>query len=200
MIFLLLLLNHVNTQQLEHWAIQRNEEERAADLTEIAYTDAECLAFVDEMSAKSRHFSRRLGRAMRGKPVRIREMTIVLCLVLDHCTLHHSEKVKQYVSNRNMKLENLPRYSPDFDPIELCFSKLRQLLCRLFRESQGNAKRAIGMVLPSITPKDRGGYYGKCGLIDALDHDAEDEDGEMCDGGSCCCMLVDYGRLLGAGR
>ena len=78
-----------------------------------------------------------------------------------------------------MKLENLPRYSPDFDPIELCFSKLRQLLCRLFRESQGNAKRAIGMVLPSITPKDRGGYYGKCGLIDALDHDAEDEDGEM---------------------
>lgn len=179
MIFLLLLLNHVNTQQLEHRAIQRDEEERAADLTEIAYTDAECLAFVDEMSAKSRHFRRRLGRAMRGKPVRIREMTIVLCLVLDNCTLHHSEKVKQYVSNRNIKLENLPRYSPDFNPIELCFSKLRQLLCRLFRESQGNAKRAIGMVLPSITPKDRGGYYGKCGLIDALDHDAEDEDGEM---------------------
>ena len=121
MIFLLLLLNHVNTQQLEHWAIQRNEEERAADLTEIAYTDAECLAFVDEMSAKSRHFRRRLlGRAMRGKPVRIREMTIVLCLVLDNCTLHHSEKVKQYVSNMNIKLENLPRYSPDFNPIELC--------------------------------------------------------------------------------
>ena len=125
MIFLLLLLNYVNTQQLEHWAIQRNEEERAADLTEIAYTDAECLAFVDEMSAKSRHFRRRLlGRAMRGKPVRIREMTSVLCLVLDNCTLHHSEKVKQYVSNRNIKLENLPRYSPDFNPIELCFSKL----------------------------------------------------------------------------
>ena len=47
MIFLLLLLNHVNTQQLEHRAIQRDEEERAADLTEIPYTDAECLAFVD---------------------------------------------------------------------------------------------------------------------------------------------------------
>ena len=82
MIFLLLLLNYVNTQQLEHWAIQRNEEERAADLTEIAYTDAECLAFVDEMSAKSRHFRRRLGRAMRGKPVRIREMTIVIITIV----------------------------------------------------------------------------------------------------------------------
>ena len=134
------------------------------------------------MSAKSRHFRRRLGRAMRGKPVRIREMTIVLCLVLDNCTLHHSEKVKQYVSNRNIKLENLPRYSPDFNPIELCFSKLRELLCRSFRKSQSNAKRAIDMVLPSITPKDMRGYYRKCGLIDAPDHDAKDEaeaDSEM---------------------
>ena len=43
MIFLLLLLNHVNTQQLEHRAIQRDEEERAADLTEIPYTDTKCL-------------------------------------------------------------------------------------------------------------------------------------------------------------
>jgi hypothetical protein len=36
------------------------------------------------------------------------------------------------------------------------------------------------MVLPSITPKDMRGYYHKCGLIEAPDHDAEDEeDGEM---------------------
>jgi hypothetical protein len=64
MLFLLLVLNRVNTWQLEHCAIQRDEEERTAYLTEIAYTDAECLVFVDEMSAKSRHFRRRLGRAM----------------------------------------------------------------------------------------------------------------------------------------
>ena len=55
------------------------------------------------------------------------------------------------------------------------------------------------MVLPSITPKDRGGYYGKCGLIDALDHDAEDEDGEMLMAAvAVACWLIMGGcRVLG---
>ncbi|MBD1846570.1 transposase [Cyanobacteria bacterium FACHB-63] len=49
-------------------------------------------------------------------------------VVMDNLRVHHTERVRQAIEAAGAKLVFLPPYSPDLSPIELCWSKLKQLL------------------------------------------------------------------------
>ena len=47
-------------------------------------------------------------------------------LVQDNARIHHSKKVKEYAKNNNINMVYNPPYSPEFNPIELIFNKLKK--------------------------------------------------------------------------
>jgi transposase len=54
-------------------------------------------------------------------------------IVLDNLTAHKGERVRKLVETRGCRLLFLPSYSPDFNPIEEAFSKIKVLVRRLRR-------------------------------------------------------------------
>ena len=49
-------------------------------------------------------------------------------LVLDNLSTHTGETIRQLIEAQGARLEFLPPYSPDFNPIELCWSKIKTAL------------------------------------------------------------------------
>ena len=58
----------------------------------------------------------------------------------------------------------LPRYSPDFNPIEGVFSKLKAFLRRRAARTQRTLERAIAAGLATITTQDAQGWFRHCGF------------------------------------
>ena len=51
-------------------------------------------------------------------------------VVMDNLTAHKGERVRELIESRGCQLIYLPPYSPDFNPIEEAFAKLKALLLR----------------------------------------------------------------------
>ncbi|KAL5504684.1 hypothetical protein ACEPAH_7347 [Sanghuangporus vaninii] len=87
-------------------------------------------------------------------------------VIMDNCSIHKSDDVRQLIESRGMKLEFLPAYSPDFNPIELAFSLLKSRLQRVpLPEGGGDAAvyaRLYGEVM-SIGVADCCAFYEHCG-------------------------------------
>jgi transposase len=52
-------------------------------------------------------------------------------LVMDNLSAHTGETIRQLIEAQGARLKFLPPYSPDFNPIELCWSKIKTALRRL---------------------------------------------------------------------
>ena len=85
-------------------------------------------------------------------------------VVLDGLGAHRTEKVRELVEARGADLVFLPSYSPDLNPIEEAFSKVKALLVR----KEGARTRealveAIGRALAALTPEDAAGWFAHSG-------------------------------------
>ncbi len=84
-------------------------------------------------------------------------------VVLDGLGAHKTSKVRALVEEREADLLFLPSYSPDLNPIEEAFSKLKGLL----RTAQARTKEALieamGTAISVVTVKDAQGFYEHCG-------------------------------------
>ena len=65
---------------------------------------------------------------------------------------------------RGARLLYLPAYSPDFNPIELAFGKLKAALRRAGARTREALEAAVGGALAAITPADARGFYAHCGF------------------------------------
>ncbi|KAL5534745.1 hypothetical protein ACEPAG_1209 [Sanghuangporus baumii] len=57
-------------------------------------------------------------------------------IVMDNCTIYKAPKIRELIEFRGAKLEYLPTYLPDFNPIELAFSVIKARLQRLGQNEQ----------------------------------------------------------------
>ena len=85
-------------------------------------------------------------------------------VVLDGLGAHTTEKVRELVQARGADLVFLPSYSPDLNPIEEAFSKIKALVVR----KEGARVRealveAIGRALAAVTPEDAAGWFAHAG-------------------------------------
>jgi transposase len=84
-------------------------------------------------------------------------------VVMDNLSSHKGERVKELIEERGCELIYLPPYSPDFNPIEQAFSKIKNLL----REARARVYEAlvevIGKALSAITLEDSQGFFEHCG-------------------------------------
>ena len=92
-------------------------------------------------------------------PARRRGQTVLL----DNLSVHKSAAVAARIQARGCRLVFLPRYSPDFNPIEGAFSKLKAFLRRCAARTQRTLERAIAAGLATITAQDARGWFQHCG-------------------------------------
>ena len=86
-------------------------------------------------------------------------------VILDNLGAHKSERVRELIEARGCKLIFLPAYSPDFNPIEQAFSKIKALLKKAAARTREALIEAIAQALRGITVGDIRGWFAHCGYV-----------------------------------
>ncbi len=81
--------------------------------------------------------------------------------------LGRGQAVRQLIRSAGAKLFFLPRYSPDLNPIEQVFSKLKTLLRKADARSIEATWRQIGALLDRFTPQECANYFTNAGYASA---------------------------------
>jgi transposase len=85
-------------------------------------------------------------------------------VVLDRLSAHKTNDVRELVEARGARLVFLPSYSPDFNPIEHAWSKLKALLRKAGARTLRKLHNALRWALLEITSNDAHGYFSHCGF------------------------------------
>jgi transposase len=84
-------------------------------------------------------------------------------VVMDNLSSHKGERVRELMEGEGCELIYLPPYSPDFNPIEKAFSKLKSYLREACARSQDTLMEVIGQALSTISASDALGFFEHCG-------------------------------------
>lgn len=84
-------------------------------------------------------------------------------VVLDNLSSHKSARITEMVTACGAELRYLPVYSPDLNPIEKMWSKMKAILRRIKARTPDELDDAIKTALDSITPQDAEGWFHSCG-------------------------------------
>jgi transposase len=84
-------------------------------------------------------------------------------VVMDNLSAHKGQRVRELIEQRGCELVYLPPYSPDFNPIEQAFSKVKGLLRRAEARTREALIEAMGWALSAVSTQDAHGYFGHCG-------------------------------------
>ncbi len=84
-------------------------------------------------------------------------------VVMDNLSAHKGDRVWELVEARGWRLMYLPAYSPDLNPIEEAFAKVKGTLRKAGARSREALIEAMGGALDAITPRDARGFFEHCG-------------------------------------
>ncbi len=85
-------------------------------------------------------------------------------VVMDDLSAHKTQKVREVAEGAGCELLYLPPYSPDLNPIEEAFSKIKGILRRAEARTREVLVEALGPALASVSEEDaRGGFFEHCG-------------------------------------
>jgi transposase len=84
-------------------------------------------------------------------------------VVMDNLSAHKGGRVKEILEGRGCEVLYLPPYSPDFNPIEQAFSKVKGLLRRAQARTRQALIEAMGEALSAVSARDVRGFFGHCG-------------------------------------
>lgn len=82
---------------------------------------------------------------------------------------HRMTAAKTAVEATGAIVCQLPPYSPDFSPIELCWSKLKTLVRSAAARTRDDLIDAIAIALGSVTPSDLAAWFRHCGFCSLRD-------------------------------
>ena len=85
-------------------------------------------------------------------------------VVLDKLSAHKTNRVRDLVEATGARLVFLPGYSPDFNPIEHAWSKLKALLRKAGARTLRKLRNALRWALLEITSDDAHGWVSHCGF------------------------------------
>lgn len=84
-------------------------------------------------------------------------------IVLDNLSAHKTAHIRQLIEARGARLEFLPPYSPDFNPIELCWSKVKTALRAAKARTLDALLDVLADALRSICRHDIQAWFAHCG-------------------------------------
>jgi transposase len=83
-------------------------------------------------------------------------------VVMDNLSAHKGERVRELVEGRGCELLYLPSYSPDLNPIEEAFSKMKGLIRKAQARSREALLEAIGAAISAVSDRDARGFFEHC--------------------------------------
>ena len=84
-------------------------------------------------------------------------------VILDNLPAHKPVAIRQAIEAAGAEMVFLPPYSPDFNPIEMAFSKIKALLKKAAARSVLALWDAIREAIDAVTPNDARNYFTACG-------------------------------------
>lgn len=84
-------------------------------------------------------------------------------VVMDNLAAHKVTGVRQAIEARGAKLHYLPPYSPDFNPIENAFAKLKAHVRKSAARTLDALERAAANALPQFKPGDCANFFAHAG-------------------------------------
>lgn len=85
-------------------------------------------------------------------------------VVMDNLSSHKTERVRQAIESRGARVLLLPPYSPDLNPIEKMWSKVKTALRKAAARTVDSLWDAIGKALDQVTANDCRGFFDSCGI------------------------------------
>ena len=83
--------------------------------------------------------------------------------VMDNLSSHKGPRIRQLIEAAGASLLYLPPYSPDFNPIENAFAKLKALLRKAAARTVDTLWAAIGHIIDAFTPTECANYFRAAG-------------------------------------
>jgi transposase len=90
-------------------------------------------------------------------------------LVMDNCSIHKSDEIEALVASVGARIIYLPTYSPDFSPIENCWSKIKSILRRIGARTYPDLLDALEQAFSEVISKDLFGWFSHCCYCTLLD-------------------------------
>lgn len=84
-------------------------------------------------------------------------------VVMDNLGAHKVKGIKETIEARGAKVIYLPPYSPDLNPIEKCWSKIKTYLRAAKARTRETLEQALKEALLLVTEKDARGWFASCG-------------------------------------
>ena len=84
-------------------------------------------------------------------------------VIMDNLGSHKGKVVRRLIRSAGAKLFFLPKYSPDLNPIEQVFAKLKHLLRKEHARTAEAICAAVGKLLQAFTPKECTNYFENAG-------------------------------------
>ena len=84
-------------------------------------------------------------------------------VVMDNLSAHKGERGRELIEGRGCELLYLPSYSPDLNPIEEAFSKIKGLIGKAEARGREALLEAIGRAISALSAEDACGFFEHCG-------------------------------------
>jgi transposase len=128
------------------------------------------ITFVAALRRTGLRASQTIDGAMTGKTFRayvegclaptLKRKDIVM---LDNLPAHKATGIREAIEARGATLHYLPKYSPDLNPIEMPFSKLKAHLRKAAERTIPRLRRRIGSFARSLTAREASNYFRHAG-------------------------------------
>ena len=84
-------------------------------------------------------------------------------VVMDNLGAHRPKRIRELIEQQGCDLLYLPAYSPDYNPIEEAFAKIKTLLRKVTARSKEALVEAIAAALSAVTAADAWGFFKHAG-------------------------------------
>jgi transposase len=91
-------------------------------------------------------------------------------VLMDNLSVHRSKWVRELIEQRGCELWLLPSYSPDLNPIEEAFSKVKNLLRKAKARTLETLFEVTAEALRAVSKEDARGFFEDCGYKTTQDH------------------------------
>jgi transposase len=139
-----------------YWSVPRN---RGANTTVLSSMSVEGMgpSLTVEGATTSVVFETYVGQVLAPT---LKEGQVV---VMDNLSAHKGERIKEMIEQRGCQLVYLPSYSPDLNPIEEAFSKIKGIVRKAEARTKESLVEAIGWALSAVSSEDARAFFEHCG-------------------------------------
>jgi transposase len=91
------------------------------------------------------------------------------CVIMDNCSIHKGKEIEALIQRAGARLIYLPPYSPDFSPIENCWSSIKSLLRSIGARNYPDLAKAIEDAFAQVSSEDIRSWFTHCCFCTSID-------------------------------